>query len=454
MKISRPGISAKEYQIPQEGIFSMLQEDGSRVPLDVQNFIEQGHGLELIAPQMAMINAIASMDYRFIVGCLSRRTGKTYIANLALSIVSLIPNTCLLIMAPNYNLVQISWDLQAAYIKRFGLETSQMNNTDRVIRLENGSLIKIGSVARVDSCVGRSYDLILFDEAALDDGGKDAFNIALRPTLDKPLSKCVFISTPRGDNWFKEFYDRGYSDDPRFKKWISIHSDYLENPRLDPDDIAEARATMSAAEFEQEYMASFVTFKGQVYTAFNKERDTFNIDDFTQGKLLNEDGTPITPFFEMERFCGFDVGYRDPSAAVFIAVDLESGIHYVVDAWQDNLKSTAQYAEHLSTGLKQWDTDFVFIDSAAAQVKHDFAVLHDIMCINSDKSILDGASYLQMLFEQGKLKIADHLDELIMAVTNVRWDEKSEREKMMHDRYIHYADALRYGVYTARNMIR
>ena len=46
----------------------------------------------------------------------------------------------------------------------------------------------MGSINQVDSVVGRSYDLIIFDEAALVDG-KDAFNVALRPTLDKENSK-------------------------------------------------------------------------------------------------------------------------------------------------------------------------------------------------------------------------------------------------------------------------
>lgn len=450
LKVSRKDISFEEINIPEGGLFSIPTDEG-RVTLDVEGYIAM-HGMELISPQIAMINAIASNKYRFIVGCLSRRTGKTTIANLALNLVSLIPGTTCLIMAPNYNLAQISWDLQTSYINKFNIEIETKNNSDHVIKLANNSLIRVSSVTRADSAVGRSYDIILFDEAALEDAGRDAFNIALRPTLDKDNSKCVFISTPRGDNWFKEFYERGWSDDPRYAKWCSIHSDYLENPRVSFDDIEEARATMSDAEFRQEYMADFVTFKGQVYTAFSRDRDVFDIDDFVSGKLVI-DGEPVPPMEQLEMFCGFDVGYRDPSAAIFIAVDSYTGMHYVVDAWEENLKSTAEYAQRLKRGLQAWNTDFVFIDSAAAQVKHDFAALHDIMCINSDKSILDGASYLQMLFEQGRLKVASHLDDLIKAIVNVRWDEKSEREKMVHDKYIHYADALRYGVYTARNMI-
>ena len=80
----------------------------------------------------------------------------------------------------------------------------------------------MGSINQVDSVVGRSYDLIIFDEAALTDG-RDAFNVALRPTLDKDNSKAIFISTPRGrNNYFAEFYYRGYSDE--FPEWCKYKS--------------------------------------------------------------------------------------------------------------------------------------------------------------------------------------------------------------------------------------
>ena len=53
---------------------------------------------------------------------------------------------------------------------------------------------------------------IIFDEAALVDG-RDAFNVALRPTLDKDNSKAIFISTPRGrNNWFSEFYQKAFQE--------------------------------------------------------------------------------------------------------------------------------------------------------------------------------------------------------------------------------------------------
>ena len=163
-------------------------------------------GITPLRPQIAIINAINNPKYRFVVAAVSRRLGKTYIANIIGQLVSLVPGSNILIMSPNYSLSQISFDLQRGLIKHFDLEVVKDNAKDKIIELSNGSTIRMGSVNMVDSSVGRSYDLIIFDEAALAEG-KDAFNVALRPTLDKDNSKALFISTPRGrNNWFAEFF--------------------------------------------------------------------------------------------------------------------------------------------------------------------------------------------------------------------------------------------------------
>jgi phage terminase large subunit-like protein len=153
-------------------------------------------GISPLPSQKAIINAVNNPKYRFVVAAISRRQGKTYIANIIGQIVALIPNSNILIMSPNYSLSQISFDLQRTLIKHFDLEVTRDNAKDKIIELANGSSIRMGSVNQVDSCVGRSYDLIIFDEAALADG-EEAFNVALRPTLDKDNSKALFISPPR-----------------------------------------------------------------------------------------------------------------------------------------------------------------------------------------------------------------------------------------------------------------
>ena len=187
-----------------------FQSENRFIKLPINGYMEL-LGITPNSTQMAIINSINNPKYRFVTAAVSRRQGKTYIANVIGQLVTLVPGANVLLMSPNYSLSQISFDLQRTLIKHFELEVIKDNAKDKVIELSNNSTIRMGSVNQVDSVVGRSYDLIIFDEAALVDG-RDAFNVALRPTLDKANSKAIFISTPRGrNNWFAEFWHRGFS---------------------------------------------------------------------------------------------------------------------------------------------------------------------------------------------------------------------------------------------------
>ena len=364
---------------------------------------------------------------------LSRRQGKTYIANIIGQLVSLVPGSNILIMSPNYSLSQISFDLQRNLIKHFDLEVTKDNAKDKVIELSNGSTVRMGSVNQVDSCVGRSYDLIIFDEAALADG-KDAFNVALRPTLDKGNSKAIFISTPRGrNNWFSEFFDRGFTDD--FPEWISIKATYKDNPRISDSDIEEARKSMSEAEFKQEYEADFNIYEGQVWN-FDHEKCVINCDGMET--------------HQMDIFAGLDVGYRDPTAFCVIAYDWDEQKYYLLDEYLDAEKTTEHHAHEIQRLVDKWDIDYIYIDSAAQQTRFDFAQNYDLSTINAKKSVLDGIAHVAGIVDNDSLLVNQTCLESMMALDQYQWDPNPNlaREKPRHNRASHMADALRYALYS------
>ena len=383
--------------------------------------------------QIAIINAINNPKYRFVSAVVSRRQGKTYIANIIGQLVSLVPSSNILIMSPNYALSQISFDLQRTLIKHFDLEVRKDNAKDKVIELSNGSTVRMGSINQVDSCVGRSYDLIIFDEAALADG-KDAFNVALRPTLDKDNSKAIFISTPRGrNNWFAEFFYRGFSEE--FPEWASIKATYTDNPRMSETDIAEARKSMSEAEFRQEYEADFNTYEGQIWK-FNFETQVKDLSQFEAGS--------------MDVFAGLDVGYKDPTAMCVIAYDWDEDKYYLLDEYFDAEKTTEQHATQIQRLIDRWDIDFIYIDSAAQQTRFDFAQNYDITTINAKKSVLDGIGHVSSLVDNDKLYVDQQAKETLICLEAYQWDPNPNlmKERPKHDRASHMADALRYALYS------
>lgn len=383
--------------------------------------------------QIAIINAVNDPKYRFISAAVSRRQGKTYIANIIGQLVSLVPGSNILIMSPNYSLSQISFDLQRNLIKHFDLEVTKDNAKDKVIEISNGSTVRMGSVNQVDSCVGRSYDLIIFDEAALADG-KDAFNVALRPTLDKPNSKAIFISTPRGrNNWFSEFFYRGYSDD--FPEWCSIRATYRDNPRMSESDISEARKSMSEAEFKQEYEADFNTYEGQIWK-FNFETQVKDLSQFDTSK--------------MDVFAGLDVGFKDPTALCVIAYDWDEDKYYLVDEYMNNERTTEQHAVEIQKLIERWDIDYIYIDSAAQQTRFDLAQNYDISTINAKKSVLDGIGHVSAIIDNDKLFVDQECKQSLICLDSYQWDPNPNlvREKPKHNMASHMADGMRYALYS------
>ena len=409
-----------------------LQSETRFLKLPVNPYLEM-LGVEPLASQKAIINAINNPKYRFVCAAVSRRQGKTYIANIIGQLVSLVPNSNILIMSPNYALSQISFDLQRTLIKHFDLEVTKDNAKDKVIEMSNGSTIRMGSVNQVDSCVGRSYDLIIFDEAALADG-KDAFNVALRPTLDKENSKAIFISTPRGkNNWFSEFFFRGFTDE--FQEWASIRATYRDNPRMSESDIQEARKSMSESEFKQEYEADFNTYEGQIWN-FNHEECIFNGSELDTSK--------------MDVFAGLDVGYRDPTAFCVIGYDWDEQKYYLLDEYLDAEQTTEKHAQEIQVLIKKWDIDYIYIDSAAQQTRFDFAQNYDISTINAKKSVLDGIAQVAGIVDNNTLFVEQACKETLSALDQYQWDANPNlaREKPKHNYASHMADALRYSLYS------
>jgi phage terminase large subunit len=402
------------------------------IKLPITNYLKLLNVWDTInRPQVALINAVNDPKYRFICAALARRLGKTYIANIIGQLVTLVPGSNVLIISPNYNLSSISFELQRKLIKHFDLEVARDNLKDKIIELSNGSTIRMGSLSTVDSTVGRSYDLIIFDEAALGEGGEAAFNVALRPTLDKPQAKAIFISTPRGrNNWFSQFYNRGFSDE--FPEWISLQADYTENTRMAESDVAEARRSMSKAEFEQEYLASFTVFEGQIYA------------------LKEDDITEIPEDLKGEAFAGCDPGYRDATAYCAIVYDWNRDCFFIVDEYLKSEKTTAEHAEAFTEMNNKHGVEVTFIDSAAAQFAGDLAYLYNISTTRAKKDVLPGIAYVQTLLQQGRLKVAPHCTNVRAMFDQYRWDQREglQRERPMHDQYSHMADAVRYALYT------
>ena len=393
--------------------------------------------IEFNVSQAAMIDGLE--NNRFWVHISARRTGKSYAASILALAKLLEPNTSVMVVAPNFTLSSIIWDYISEFIRVLDLECERFNSKDKVIKLINGSVFRLLSAVNRDSLIGRGAHFLIVDEAAVIEDD-EYFTRDLRPALSTfENSRALFISTPRGrGNYLFDYYSRGTIEGKEnFPDWGSCIYDWTANPLLSASDIEEAKSTLPKQVFEQEYYCAWTIFEGQIYELDEEIHlcDTEELENFD-------------PFdYRWDIIGGLDMGYRDDTAFVVVATNGDK--FFILDSYTRNASTTAVHAEALQELIDKWGIENIYGDPAAAQMRADLAYDYDICVESANKSVLDGIATVQVLIEQGKLIIdQDNARDVFTSLSAYRWNNKTEKQKPIHDEHSHYADAVRYAIYT------
>lgn len=198
---------------------------------------------------------------RFRVVVCGRRWGKTTCAaNDMLKFALDTPGVLCWWVAPVYRQSKIAYRLMKQALKDI---TTKHSDTDLRLELINGSVIECRSCDTPDNLRGEGIHYMVVEEAAM---VPDAtwFGV-LRPMLSDTNGHAMFISTPKGRNWFFTMYQRGL--DPLQKDYESFTRPTSSNPYIDPQEIEDAKRDLPEDFFEQEYNARFLNnaasaFKG------------------------------------------------------------------------------------------------------------------------------------------------------------------------------------------------
>jgi len=198
-------------------------------------------------------------DARFRVLACGRRWGKDY-CTVHEAIKLCFPTKNLVWwVAPQYSQTKIGWDMALTFLN-YDLVKS-LNRSELCITFINGSELWFKSADNPDALRGRGIDFLVIDEAAT--VKREAWENALRPSLSDTSGKAVFISTPKGHNWFFELWTRG--NDPQFQDYKSWKYPTEANPYIPKSEIEEAQRTLPDNVFRQEYMAEFLENVGSVF---------------------------------------------------------------------------------------------------------------------------------------------------------------------------------------------
>ena len=201
---------------------------------------------------------IALDDSRFKVAACGRRFGKTRLGA-ALCMMAAGRGGRAWWVAPSYPVALVGWRL----IRRLSVQYpgAEMRVSERLIALPTGGEIQVRSADNPDSLRGEGLDFLVMDECAFI--REEAWIEALRPALSDRLGRALFISTPKGRNWFWRLWQRCLDDhDHEWRGWQLPTSD---NPYIDRAEIESARQSLPERIFNQEYLAQFLDDAGGVF---------------------------------------------------------------------------------------------------------------------------------------------------------------------------------------------
>jgi hypothetical protein len=199
--------------------------------------------IELPEPHPNQIPVLKS-SARFRVLMCGRRWGKSELSQIEIITESLKGHQVAYI-TPTYNLAKTFFDKLAKAVP------FPANRSELTISLPTKGSIQFFTGERLDNLRGRKFHLVVVDEASFIPNLEDGWLNSIRPTLTDYIGRALFLSTPKGKNYFYSLFMKGGEQD-----WEAFRFTTYDNPHINKNEIDDARTQLPEAVFEQEYMAN------------------------------------------------------------------------------------------------------------------------------------------------------------------------------------------------------
>jgi hypothetical protein len=244
------------------------------------------------------------------------------------------------------------------------------NYSESYIGLRNGSEIYFRSSERYDNIRGFTFDYAILDESAF--MRREVWFEAIRPTLAVRGKKVLFLSTPKGRNWFYDIFELGNSVD--YNNYRSYQGTSLDTPYISKEEIDDASKTLPPNVFKQEYMAEFIDDGGEVFS---------NISDNTFAQYPKPQG---------QLYCGIDLG-RQNDFSVATIIDSAGN---VIDIYRNNKQQWADLVNDLTSFIRKYNaTTLIEVNSIGdvvyEQIKSKYNNINAFVTTNKTKQeIIEG----------------------------------------------------------------
>ena len=190
---------------------------------------------------------------RFKIAACGRRWGKTQLGKTAILVHALQNNHRCWWLAPTKAMTDQVWrDLKNTLNFIAGVKISE---TERRIDLPNGGMIAVRSAYKPDNLRGDGLDFVVLDEAAYIN--PRAWAEVIRPMLVTTRGRALFLSTPRGRNWFYDLHCIGL--DPEEDQWQAFQFPTADNDLIAAEELEDIRRRTPELIWQTEYEAAFLS---------------------------------------------------------------------------------------------------------------------------------------------------------------------------------------------------
>ena len=375
---------------------------------------------------------------RFNVIVAHRRSGKTVLCINHLIRAALIntqPNPRYAFIAPTFKQGKsTAWD----YIKNYcrNIPYIKFNESELRCDFPNGSRITILGAENDQALRGIFLDGCVFDETQ--NISPVLFPEIIRPSLADRKGWCIFIGTPKGQNYFYKLHKQALEEED----WWTGTYKASQTKVLDDKELSAAQRVMSKDLYEQEFECSFqAAITGSYYGKIIEELEKSNrITDVPYDENLKTE-------------TWWDLGLKD-STAIWFVQRLQSQLR-IIDYYENSGEGLDFYADVLDSKPYKYDRHIAPHDikvrelGAYGKSRLETALELGISFDIAPKlSIEDGIEMVrktlpQCYFDQNKTYQGIEA----LKAYQKKWDERNQcfKNRPTHNFASHPSDAFRTG---------
>jgi hypothetical protein len=233
---------------------------------------------------------------------------------------------------------EIAWD----YLQRFTrpVPGSEFHESRLEVKLPNGARIRLFGADNPDALRGTYFDGIVLDEVA--QMRPEVWGEIVRPALADRRGWALFIGTPKGVNLFSELYHQAIGKAGWYARVLTVDDTHA----IPAEELDAARATMTEAQFAQEFYCDFAAGAEDQLIALSTAMEATK-------RAPREDAYDWAP-----RILGVDVArYGDDRTVIFP----RQGVAALRPRILRDL-STVEVASQVAHSITVWRANVTFID--------------------------------------------------------------------------------------------